>query len=148
MNDIEIVMDYIENQQECEWVDFKEKFYIIKHNKDCFIKDIVSFANNLHPKDKYIIFGVEGKSQCVCGISADAIPDISTLENLLFEKVEPQISIMLGSFTIDNKLIAFIKIPCSNQNLPYVIKNECGSARQGDIYIRKDQLMLEQLDEI
>jgi predicted HTH transcriptional regulator len=75
MDERELLIQYIENQHECEWVDFKEKFYIIKHNKDCFIKDIVSFANNFQPKDKYIIFGVEDKSHDVCGVSPDTIPD-------------------------------------------------------------------------
>lgn len=140
MDEKELLIQYIESQHECEWLDFKEKFYIIKHNKEAFIKDIVSFANNLQAKDKYIILGVEDGNHSVCGIPPDTIPDISILENLLVEKVEPQITIFLGSFFIENKLIAFIKIPCSNKNQPYIIKNECGSVKQGDIYIRKGSI--------
>jgi hypothetical protein len=140
MDERELLIQYIKNQHECEWLDFKEKFYVIKYKKECFIKDIVSFANNLNQKDKYIIFGVEDKNHDVCGISQETIPDISTLENLLIEKVEPQITIILGSFFIYDKLIAFIKIPYSNENLPYVIKNECSGIKLGDIYIRKGSI--------
>lgn len=137
LKDRELVMHYIENSQECEWVDFKRIFYAKKSVKDDFIKDVVSFANNLQPKDKYIIFGVEDKSHIICGIDENSFPDVADLESLLCQKVEPQINIILDSFSVDNKLIAYIKIPCSNDNLPYVIKNECSNVKQGDIFIRK-----------
>ncbi|QLY81212.1 ATP-binding protein [Clostridium intestinale] len=140
MDEKELLIQYIESQHECEWLDFKERFYVIKHNKDAFIKDVVSFANSLQAKDKYIIFGVKDGNHGICGVLPDTIPDISTLENLLVEKVEPQITIVLGSFVIDNKLIAFLKIPYSNENRPYMIKNECGTVKQGDIYIRKGSI--------
>lgn len=140
MDEKDIIIQYIEEQCECEWVDFKEKFYLLKNDKDSFIKDIVSFANNRNQKDKYIIFGVEDKSRTICGVSPETIPDVSTLEDLLFKKVEPQISIRLGSLDFDKRLIVFIKIPASNEKLPYIIKNECGSVKQGDIYIRKGSI--------
>lgn len=137
LEDRELVIQYIHNLQECDYVDFKEKFYIIKHDKESFIKDIVSFANNQQLKDKYIIFGVEDKGRYVCGVDLNTIPDVAILESLLLQKVEPQITIKLDSFLFDNKQIAYIKVPFKNENLPYVIKNECGSVKQGDIYIRK-----------
>lgn len=137
MNERELVIQYIEEQSECEWVDFKEKFYQLKHDKDSFIKDVVSFANNLNKKDKYIIFGVEDKTRSVCGISRENIIDVSNFEKLLYEKVEPKITISLDTFYYNEKLIGFIKIPTSNDNLPYVIKSECGKVKQGDIYIRR-----------
>jgi|GEM_PF-1220180 len=140
MDEKELLIQYIKNENECELIDFKEKFYIVKQNKESFIKDVVSFANNLQPKDKYIIFGVEDKNHNICGISADTLTDISIFENLLLQKVEPQITIELGSFFTDDKLIAFLKIPCINVNQPYVIKNECGNLKQGDIYIRKGSI--------
>lgn len=40
MNERKLIIKYIEEQCECEWVDFKEKFYQLKYDKDSFIKDI------------------------------------------------------------------------------------------------------------
>ncbi|WP_019229259.1 ATP-binding protein [Sedimentibacter sp. B4] len=137
MSDRELVMQYIEDSLECEWVDFKEKFYALKNDKENFIIDIVSFANNLQQKDKFLIFGVEDGSCNICGIDTNTMPDIAILENLLFEKVEPKVTIILNSVLIENKKIAYIKIPKSNENQPYMLKNECGKAKKGDIFIRK-----------
>ena len=121
-------------------MDFKEKFYALKQDKDDFIKDIISFANNLQKKDKFIIFGVRDNDYCVCGIDLSTVPNIAILENLLFEKVEPEITLMLDSLLIDDKLVAYIKIPTTNNNQPYMIKNECGRAKKGDIFIRKGSI--------
>jgi len=141
LSDKELVTQYIEDSRECEWVDFKEKFYTLKHdNKESFIKDILSFANNLQQKDKFIIFGVRNNNYSVCGIELSTIPDIAILENLLFEKVEPEITIMLNTLLIEDKYIAYIKIPASNNNQPYMFKNECGNAKKGDIFIRKGSI--------
>jgi len=140
LSDRELVIQYIKDSQECEWVDFKEKFYALKHDKESFIKDILSFANNLQQKDKFIILGVEDNNYNVCGIDSNTIPDIAILENLLFEKVEPEITIILNSLFINDKLIAYIKIPIGNENQPYMLKNECGKAKKGDIYIRKGSI--------
>lgn len=140
MTDKELVMQYIEDSRECEWVDFKEKFYTLKQDNDSFIKDILSFANNLQQKDKFIILGVRDNDYSVCGIELSTIPDIATLENLLFEKVEPEITIILNTLLIEDKYIAYIKIPTSNNNQPYMLKNECGKAKKGDIFIRKGSI--------
>jgi hypothetical protein len=133
-------MQYIEDSRECEWVDFKERFYALKQDKDSFIKDIISFANNPQQKEKFIIFGVEDSNYNICGIDSKTIPDIAKLESLLFEKVEPEITIMLDSLLIEDKVIAYIKIPTSNENQPYMLKNECGNAKKGDIFIRKGSI--------
>ena len=140
MTDRELVMQYIEDSRECEWVDFKERFYALKQDKDSFIKDIISFANNPQQKEKFIIFGVEDSNHNICGIDSKTIPDIAKLESLLFEKVEPEITIMLDSLLIEEKVIAYIKIPISNENQPYMLKNECGNAKKGDIFIRKGSI--------
>lgn len=135
------VIDLIVAHNENDQVDFKEKYYS-KEKKYDLIKDIVSFANNTKPRDKYIIFGVENSSWMPTGISISSLPDISEINDLLHMYVEPFIDVELGHIDYQGVAIGFIKIPHNGLKRPYVIskeynKNKVTSLRKGEIYIRK-----------
>lgn len=135
------VIDLILAQDENDQVDFKLCYYtdLKKHE---LIKDIVSFANNIKMKDKYIIFGVENASWNIVGIEKTSLPDISSINDLLHTYVEPFIDIELGQFEYQGITIGFIRIPYKDLNRPYIIskeysKNNVTSLRKGEVYIRK-----------
>lgn len=135
------VIDLIIAQDENDQVDFKEEFYA-KEKKSELIKDIVSFANNTKPRDKYIVFGIENDSWIPTGINKSSLPDISEINDLLHMYVEPFIDVEIGHFEYQRVTIGFIRIPHDSLNRPYVIakeysKNKVTSLRKGEIYIRK-----------
>ena len=140
MNEKEII-DLIVAHDENDQVDFKKEYYS-KEKKYDLIKDIVSFANNTKPKDKYIVFGVENSSWIPTGVNISSLPDISEINDLLHMYVEPFIDVELGHLDYQGVTIGFIRIPHNELNRPYVIskeysKNKVTSLRKGEIYIRK-----------
>ena len=135
------IINLIISQDENDQVDFKKEYYS-KEKKYDLIKDIVSFANNIKPKDKYIVFGVENSTLNVLGIDRASLPDISEINNLLHSYVEPFIDVELGYFDYQGVTIGFIRIPHHDLNRPYVIskeynKNKGVFLRKGEIYTRK-----------
>ena len=137
----EEIIDLIDAQAENDQVDFKKEYYS-KEKKYDLIKDIVSFANNTKPKDKYIVFGIENSSWLPTGINPSSLPDISEINDLLHIYVEPFIDVEIGHFDYKGITIGFIRIPHNGLNRPYMIskeysKNKVTSLRKGEIYIRK-----------
>lgn len=135
------IINLIISQDENDQVDFKKEYYS-KEKKYDLIKDIVSFANNIKPKDKYIVFGVENSTWNVLGIDRASLPDISEINNLLHSYVEPFIDVELGYLDYQGVTIGFIRIPHHDLNRPYVIskeynKNKGVFLRKGEIYTRK-----------
>lgn len=135
------IINLIISQDENDQVDLKKEYYS-KEKKYDLIKDIVSFANNIKPKDKYIVFGVENSTWNVLGIDRASLPDISEINNLLHSYVEPFIDVELGYLDYQGVTIGFIRIPHHDLNRPYVIskeynKNKGVFLRKGEIYTRK-----------
>lgn len=135
------IINLIISQDENDQVDFKKEYYS-KEKKYDLIKDIVSFANNIKPKDKYIVFGVENSTWNVLEIDRASLPDISEINNLLHSYVEPFIDVELGYLDYQGVTIGFIRIPHHDLNRPYVIskeynKNKGVFLRKGEIYTRK-----------
>lgn len=135
------IINLIISQDENDQVDFKKEYYS-KEKKYDLIKDIVSFSNNIKPKDKYIVFGVENSTWNVLGIDRASLPDISEINNLLHSYVEPFIDVELGYLDYQGVTIGFIRIPHHDLNRPYVIskeynKNKGVFLRKGEIYTRK-----------
>lgn len=135
------IINLIISQDENDQVNFKKEYYS-KEKKYDLIKDIVSFANNIKPKDKYIVFGVENSTWNVLGIDRASLPDISEINNLLHSYVEPFIDVELGYLDYQGVTIGFIRIPHHDLNRPYVIskeynKNKGVFLRKGEIYTRK-----------
>ena len=135
------IINLIISQDENDQVDFKKEYYS-KEKKYDLIKDIVSFTNNIKPKDKYIVFGVENSTWNVLGIDRASLPDVSEINNLLHSYVEPFIDVELGYLDYQGVTIGFIRIPHHDLNRPYVIskeynKNKGVFLRKGEIYTRK-----------
>ena len=124
------IIDLIIAQDENDQVDFKEEYYS-KDKKYDLIKDIVSFANNTQPHNKYIVFGIENSSWKTIGIDALSLPDVSEINDLLRTYVEPFINVLLGCFSYKNVTIGYIAIPHNDLNRPYVISKEYNKNRQG-----------------
>lgn len=142
-NEVEEYLSFlIENQQENEFVDFKQ-FYYHDDKKYDLIKDVVSFSNDSTSVDKYIVFGVINGTWEVVGIDLSTMPDVSTINDLLHVYVEPFIHIEVGQIKYNGKDLGYIKIPVDRADRPYVIKKEYskqGKAhlRCGEIYVRKN----------
>lgn len=101
------IIDLILAKDENDQVDFKKEYYS-KDKKYALIKDIVSFANNTKPRDKYIIFGVENSFCMPTGIDISTLPDISEINDLLHVYVEPFIDVELGHIEYQGVTIALM----------------------------------------
>lgn len=134
----EVVQELIERGKETELVDFKLKWYGANLNNTELVKDIAAFANGREKGDKYIIFGVDDKSKEIIGFTGETF-DSSAIENCIAERIEPRMVVECGNLFVEDKMIAYIRIPEKNDNPPYIIKKDGGknnSIRQGDIYVR------------
>lgn len=135
------LLEYINAKKETEVFDIKEHYYLADKKFD-LVKDVVSFANNTNNNDKYIAFGIKDGTWQVIGVKEEEIPQISDIEQLLNQYVEPNLVIGLESCTINNIIVRAIKISGDNTNRPYIIKktstnNGKSNIRCGEIYIRK-----------
>lgn len=135
------LLEYINAKRETELFDIKEHYYSTDKKFD-LIKDVVSLANNKNNSDKYIAFGIKDKTWRVVGVKKSDIPQISDIEQLLNQYIEPNLQISLESCTIKNKTVIAIKIHGDNTNRPYMIKktspnNGKSCIRCGEIYLRK-----------
>jgi len=142
MTDRERVIELIENGKENACCDFKKAFY---HNEKYgdMIKDIVAFANSISCEDKYIIFNVDDDTREVGNNKIEILPDISNINGLMREYVEPYIDVEIDSFLYKSSNVAYIKITNNNMDKPYLIKKTYERKgqkilNQGDIFIRKN----------
>lgn len=137
MNDYESVIQLIENGLENEEVDFKQSYYS-KDKRGELLKDICAFANSITSETQYIIFGIENDNKTICGIQEE-IEDISCINQLLEENIEPFINVVNGTLYYKDKYISYIKI-FNNKDKPYIIKKDYSKGcilKKGDIFIRK-----------
>ena len=137
----EAIVELISKNKETDFVDFKEFFYTNEKKHD-LIKDVVSFANNVNVKDKYIIFGVVNSTGEIKGIQPESLLDVSDIIDFLRVYVEPFVEVELDSFEYQGVTIAYLTVLSSNTDRPYIIKKEYQKRgnihlRQGEIYIRK-----------
>ena len=135
------LLEYINAKRETELFDIKEHYYSTDKKFD-LIKDVSSFANNKNNSDKYIAFGIKDKIWRVVGVKESDIPQISDIEQLINQYIEPNLQISLESCTLKNKTVIAIKIHGDNTNRPYIIKktspnNGKSCIRCGEIYLRK-----------
>ena len=138
----EYISSLIQNQQENEFVDFKQHYYHDDKKYD-LIKDIVSFSNETTAIDKYIVFGVINGTWEIVGIDFSTMPDVSIINDLLHMYVEPFIYVEVGQIKYSGKVLGYIKIPVDRADRPYVIKKDYSKQgkthlRCGEIYIRKN----------
>lgn len=137
----EYISSLIQNQQENEFVDFKQFFYHDDKKYD-LIKDVVSFSNESSSVDKYIVFGVVDGTWEIKGIDPSTMPDVSDINDLLHMYVEPFTYVEVGQINHNGKFLGYIRIPANHADRPYVIKKEYNKngkthLRCGEIYVRK-----------
>lgn len=135
------IEDLIQYENENTRLDFKTEEYR-KENFASLIKDVLSMANAKSHEDRYIIIGLKPKSSSDRGILGlkEQITDSAIYQQLIFENIEPELSI--DYFPIDFKNVTFsvLKISSCN-NPPYLMKKDFGNnknkLRRGDGFIRK-----------
>lgn len=129
----ELVLSLMEQGKEGEYWDFKQEWH---DDIADLLKDIICFANTVHSKDCYIIFGV-ANDLTVTGMSkarrkqADIIDAIS---NLVFAgDIYPKIE--LTTVNISGEDVDVLKI-FNIEKTPIYLKKHYGQMRQGCIYTR------------
>ncbi|MFD2037554.1 helix-turn-helix domain-containing protein [Belliella marina] len=157
------LIDLILYENENSKLDFKKEEYK-KERFVSFLKDVLSMANSHIKQDRYIIIGLKPKStedRGITGIEGE-LTDSSTYQQLIFENIEPEISIDYFSYIFENKQLGVFKIyNCSNR--PYLMKKDYGTGNykllKGEGYIRKgshqtrltradyDKIIIEKTDE-
>ena len=131
----------IENGVEDDTVDFKRQYYHDAKKYD-LIKDLISFANASSLEEKYIIIGVDDQTRDIVGVSENAIPDISDINQIIRTYCDPFIDIELEQLVVNNKSIAAIVIKNTNLQKPYVVSKDYSYKDKvylhaGDIFVRK-----------
>ena len=138
-NDIKKI---ISNKKELDFCDFKQQYYL-STKSGSLIKDVVSLANNILLDNKYLLFGV-GDDGKILGIDVSKLPDISSINQLLNENVEPFIDVnweVLKNINDTGLDIAALVIKKSNTDYPYLIRKDYSrngiNLSKGTIFLRK-----------
>ena len=129
----ELVFSLLEKGKEGDYWDFKQEW----HEKiEDLLKDIICFANTVHSKNCYIIFGI-ADDLTVTGMTktrkkqADIIDAIS---NLVFAgDIYPKIEVT--TVNIEDNDIDVLKV-FNVEKTPIYLKKNYGQMRQGCIYTR------------
>ena len=137
------ILKIIENEQENDFVDYKQKLYS-KEKKGDFIKDILAMANSMSKNDKFIIIGVQdipGKKRQIIGI--DEVVDQEHYQSLIDQYIELKLKIEYIIEDYDNKKIGVFIVSKENKDKHYMIckefNNQKGSIlREGDCFIRSN----------
>lgn len=137
----EIFENYIKNEFENEFLDFKIKPYDwkSKESKEDFLRDVLSLANSITNNDRYIILGAKVKpngERILKGIDTKELKDSSDYQQIVTEHIEPEISIEVKIVNIDNLDYGIIRIFNCNDR-PYVIKKKYENLEQGFIETRR-----------
>lgn len=138
MEEIEELILY---ENENTRLDFKRDEYR-KENYVSLLKDVLSMANANTSENRYIIIGMKPKSIDDRGLKGLKIEltDAATFQQLVYENIEPEISIEYFPYKFQKLLFGIIKISnCNNQ--PYLMKKNYGNSSnklfKGEGYIRK-----------
>lgn len=125
----------IEQHKEGNYYDFKQEWH---ENIEDLIKDIICFANTVHDKNCYIIFGVTDNYEVV-GMQKESRKQadiINTLSNLQFAgDIVPRIEVKkinINSINIDVLIIFDVK------KTPVFLKKQYGKMYKGCIYTRNE----------
>lgn len=129
----ELVFSLLEKGKEGDYWDFKQEW----HEKiEDLLKDIICFANTVHSKDSYIIFGV-ADDLTVTGMRKDRRKQadiIDALSNLMFAgDIYPKVEVT--TVNIEDNDIDVLKV-FNVEKTPIYLKKNYGQMRQGCIYTR------------
>ncbi|WP_430974673.1 AlbA family DNA-binding domain-containing protein [Sunxiuqinia rutila] len=134
---MKLIDDIIQFENENTALDFKAIQY--KRNKfENLLKDFLSMANANTKEERYIIIGVNHKSngnRDIIGVNEDFI-DEAIYQQLIIENIEPEINFKYFPYKFETKTLGIFQIKdCLNP--PYMLKKDFGSLKKGDSFIRK-----------
>lgn len=138
MIDKDTIEELIKNGIECEYLDFKAASYV-KLGKEALIKDIMAMANSKHEGNKYIITGIKDRpdgSREVLGIPSEELSDDSKYQQLIHNKIEPEIPFQYFCFTYQEKQLGIFEIS-HTLNKPFIVKRNLGKLQQSLCLVRK-----------
>lgn len=135
-----LIETFLTQHRESDQWDVKEEWH---ENSADLIKDIICFANTIHDKDCYIIFGVNDELK-VCGMQNKRYKQsdiLDTLSNLQFAgDIVPQIELKTISMQSSYAPYDFVDVDVLiiyNTNMtPIYLKKQYGKMIQGCIYSR------------
>lgn len=136
-----IIVDYINNEIENEFIDFKMKIYDWSNTKSKadFLLDVISLSNSNANGDKYIITGVKVKpdgERIIKGIDKTSAEDSAVYQELVTENIEPSISIEFKILSYNNQDFGIFRIFGCNDR-PYLLKKKYGDYESGYIKVRR-----------
>jgi len=111
------------NQKESDWIDYKMKIDFIENHVD-FLRDVISFANNPFEGNQYIVYGVkenEGILKLI-GLNFDFEKDDAEFQQLIYENIEPIISISLSRHLYQNKNFLMLTINADKTQRPFMFR--------------------------
>lgn len=106
---------------EGETIDFKAAFYHPNNYAD-LLKDVISFANGHSKESKYIICGVKEHDNSKELIGIESFIDQSSIDQLIFENIEPHLDFKLHSVLYEQKKFHVFEVRSINR--PYILKKK------------------------
>lgn len=142
--DIEYLIECIENEVECSYLDFKKDIYdfSIQESKQDFLTDVISFANSHAKGDKYIIAGVKvypDGNRDLNGITENKIKDGADYQTLVNDNIEPNIIVDFAIIEHEGKKYGVFRINKENTDKPYLLNKNYWKLPKGFMKIRKGQ---------
>lgn len=123
---------------ENEYIDFKKTIYR-RPSYPNLLLDVMSMANSPYEGNRYIIMGVkqfrDGVTE-VHGINEEEKEDSSTFQQLIFENIEPYVSIELHYVNVDKKTIAVLELKDPKEQ-PYMMRKKFNNLHEGLCYVRR-----------
>lgn len=132
----EIINNFIKNEREGEYLDFKAKPY---KDREALIKDIMAMANSKHEGNKYIIVGIKDNingNREIVGLKEVELVDQASYQQLIISNIEPDIFIKFYPFQYKDKLLGIFEL-FENNNPPYILKKDFNKLKKGFCLIRK-----------
>lgn len=135
MRDLEDLARYeLENTA----VDFKAIQYTRERHED-FLKDVMAMANADVDGDRFVVLGIKlhtDGTRDVRGIPREEFRDPAEFQQLVFQNIEPDISLEYMPVEVDGRLVGVLRIHACDDP-PYLMRKQYGSLQAGDGWIRK-----------
>jgi len=134
----ERLIEQLLRSPENEYIDFKKTIYR-RPSYPNLLLDVMSMANSAYEGNRYIVMGVKQFRDGVTdvhGINEEEKEDSSTFQQLIFENIEPYISIELHYVNVDKKTIAVLELKNPKEQ-PYMMRKKFNNLHEGLCYVRR-----------
>jgi|GEM_PF-1707051 len=119
MDDLE---DLLTDHNESNFLDFKVEDYP-KAKKHELLKDILSFANSDYSGDRFIIIGVNEKTDPRTYYDVEILQDSAALQQFIESNISPELEVDIYKYNFEGKNLGIIKV-INPVNQPYEIKKD------------------------